>query len=301
VNHFISSIRLVSKDEDRREVIQWLTLSREAIDSDKSMKDKFVDLYALMDTRRTVKIVLNGVTEGVKNYKSGNLPLAVKVAIPLTLLAAPFIGGQGAGVAAFGGAIGLPVLLLIFLGTSGITAIIEATVGNTNASTYLRVVLALIARDEALRRVRAAIKNGSQAEPTEPVRFDMPEDERELRERLLSMDPYNFERHVMSFFPVSMSPAHTRKSNDGGYDGFARHPEGLIVVQCKRNAPSNPVGSPVIQQFKGVIEENEAWRGYFVTTSRFTEGALESTELSCKLVLVEMNELVHWHKNRPSF
>ena len=76
---------------------------------------------------------------------------------------------------------------------------------------------------------------------------------------------------------------------------------GVTVVQCKRYAPENPVGSERIQQFKGAIEETEAWRGYFVTTSRFTTAALDSAELSIKLVLVEMNELVRWHQSSPKF
>lgn len=106
----------------------------------------------------------------------------------------------------------------------------------------------------------------------------------------------------MSFFKAAgMIASVTKKSNDKGVDGIAKHPEGLIVVQCKRYAPENPVGSEKIQQFKGAIEETEAWRGYFVTTSRFTAAALESAELSDKLVLVEMNELVRWHQSCPRF
>jgi hypothetical protein len=302
-NLFIRSIRSVSKDEDRAEIIQWLALSREVIDSNKSKKDKFAELYALMDTRKTVQIVLNSVVAGVKNYKNSDLPLAVKVAVPVTLLAAPFIGGHGAGIAAFGGAIGLPALLLMFLGTAGITAILEAFVGDERARTYLAGVLLLIAHDEVLRHIRAAMKNGTQGEPREPARSEMPEDELEIRARLFAMDPFDFESHVMSFFRAAgLQAAATKPSGDGGIDGFAKHSDGrLIVVQCKRHALEHAVGRPDIQQFKGVIEENDAWRGYFVTTSRFTELALDSAERSSKMVLVEMNELVRWHKFAPSF
>ncbi|WP_338156340.1 restriction endonuclease [Bradyrhizobium elkanii] len=38
-------------------------------------------------------------------------------------------------------------------------------------------------------------------------------------------------------------------------DGFAVHPDGLIIVHCKRNSAANRVGRPTVQQFKGVIEE----------------------------------------------
>ncbi len=57
-------------------------------------------------------IVFRGVTEALKNYKDASLPLSLKVAIPVALGAAAVLGGQGAGLAAFGGAIGLPVILV---------------------------------------------------------------------------------------------------------------------------------------------------------------------------------------------
>jgi hypothetical protein len=302
VSLFVKAIQTVSRNEDRQEIIQWLTLSREVISSDKSKRDKFVELYALMDSQKTAKIALNSVVESVKNYKSANLPLAVKVSVPLTLLAVPLFGGQGAGIAAFGSALGLPVLLLIFLGTTGITTIIEAFVGNANARTYLGAVMDLIARDEMLRAIKAAMKNGTQGEPAEPFRFDMPEDEAELRARLYVMDPYEFEKHVMSFFKAAdMLAAATKKSGDKGVDGFARHKDGVIVVQCKRYASGNSVGSPSILQFWGAIEQSAAWRGYFVTTSDYTKEARASAELCDKMILVDMDELVRWHKNAPTF
>lgn len=302
-NLFIRSIKSVARNEDRAEIIRWLTLSREVISSDKSRKEKFAELYALMNARKTAQIVLNSVIEGVRNYKNADLPLVVKVAVPATLLAVPFVGGQGAGVAALGSAIGMPALLLMFLGTAGITAVIEAFVGDARARSYLGGVLKLIAHDEALRRIRAAIKSGTQGEPREPIRSEMPEDENEIKNRLFAMTPFEFESHVMSFFrDAGLEAAATQQSNDGGIDGFAKHPDGrLIVVQCKRYALENAVGKPDIQQFWGAIEENEAWQGYFVTTSRFTEQAIKAAELSKKIVLVEVSQLVRWHKCAPNF
>jgi restriction system protein len=93
----------------------------------------------------------------------------------------------------------------------------------------------------------------------------------------------------------------TPKSNDLGADGIAVHDNGPIVVQCKRNAPDNKVGRPVVQQFKGVIEEHNAWRGYIVTTSKFTDEAVLSATLSDKVMLVDMDLLTQWHHSAPSF
>ena len=302
-NLFIGSIRNVSRDEDRTEIIQWLELSRSVIGSDKSTKDKFTELYALMDARKTAQIVVNSVVESVKNYRNSNLPLAVKVAVPVTLLAAPFVGGQGVGVAALGTAIGLPALLLMFLGAAGITSVIEAFATDARTRTYLAGVLELIARDEVLRRIRAAMRSGTQGEPREPVRSEMPRDEHQIRVKLLVMTPYEFESHIMSFFKdAGWQAAATKPGPDGGIDGFAKHSDGrLIVVQCKRYAPENPVGKPDIQQFWGAVEENGAHQGYFVTTSRFTEHATNAANLSKKIMLVDLDGLVSWHKNSPIF
>lgn len=302
VDLFVKAIRGISKEEDRGEVLSWLAQARDVVGSDKPAKNKFIELYGQLDTKKAARVTFNSVAEGVRNYKNSDLPLAVKVAVPMTLLAAPFIGGQGVGVAALGGAVGLPALLLIFLGSAGITAILEGFVGNKAGRGDIAEVLALIAHDEVLRRTTAAMRKAMRDEPLEARRFDMPAAEAELRAQLLAMDPFDFERHVMSFFSAAgMVAWATKKSNDMGVDGFARHPDGLIVVQCKRYGAANPVGRPAIQQFKGVIEENAALRGYLVTTSGFTEEAATSAGASTKVVLVAMDELVGWHDKPPEY
>jgi restriction system protein len=70
-----------------------------------------------------------------------------------------------------------------------------------------------------------------------------------------------------------------------------------MIVQCKRNATENKVSRPVIQQFKGVVEEQKAFRRYVVTTSGFTVEAVESAGLSDKIVLVDMDSLVHLYRS----
>jgi restriction endonuclease Mrr len=101
----------------------------------------------------------------------------------------------------------------------------------------------------------------------------------------------------MSFFEKQGHPVGlTARSNDFGVDGYVCHPDGLIVVQCKRNSEDNAVGRPIVQQFKGVIEEQKAYRGYIVTTSRFTEEARSSAEQNDRIRLIDWQELLVWHE-----
>jgi hypothetical protein len=277
--------------------LTWLTLAREILaDESLSKVETFTQLYALIDFKKSIGAVFNGVSEAVRNYASSDLPLAVKITLPVTLAAAAVVGGESVGIAGFGSAIGLPVLLLIFVGVAGITSILQAFLGNDEAKGYVGVVLSLIARDEVLRRVNQSLRDAMKAEVVAPKKQVLSQDEVALRAALLAMNPYDFERHVMAFFQDQGLLAWvTKKSNDAGVDGFARHANGLIVVQCKRNGEGNPVGRPVVQQFKGVVEENDAYCGYIVTTSCFTQGAIDSAAMNERLRLVDMGELINWH------
>lgn len=112
VDLFANAVKRLNNREDRLQAIKWLGQSREIVGSDLNLPEKVGRLRALIDSRTVVKFVAARVTESVQNYRKSNLPLAVKIALPATLAALPFVGGQAAGIAAFGGAIGVPVLLL---------------------------------------------------------------------------------------------------------------------------------------------------------------------------------------------
>jgi HJR/Mrr/RecB family endonuclease len=302
VGLFASAINHSTRPEDRVLAIRWLGQSRDIVASDARSIEKFKQLNALINSRTTIVAIGNSVSEAVSNYRKSNLPWSMKIALPATLAAIPLVGGQAAGIAAFGGALGVPVLLLVFLGTAGITSIIEAVVTSPEAQTHIAEIIDVIIEDERLRRTTAQMKAAMKAQPMDPTRFAMPVEEMTLRQHLLSMDPFDFERHSMSFFlSAGLEAWATRKSNDFGVDGFAVHPDGLVIVQCKRNATTNKVGRPTIQQFKGVAEEQDAHRGYIITTSAFTEDAIESAALTNKIVLVAMDDLVRWHTQPPQF
>lgn len=300
---FISAVRAVSRPQDRSDVLQWLSSARAVIAADNNRTQKFTSLYRSLDSRRVVAVSLNSVIEGVRNYSKAKIPLAAKAAVPITLLAMPFVAGQGAGLAAFGTAIGLPVLLLIFIGSAGITSIIEACATSETARAFTQAVLKRVQLDEEFRAFRAAMRQGTQGDPETPSRKDMPDNTTALMQRLQTMDEYEFEQHVMSFFetPAFSDVSVTRRSGDRGIDGFASHARGLIVVQCKRYGPLNRVGGPEIRQFKGAMQEHDAFRGYFITSSAFTYEAALSASKSHNLLLVDIDTLLKWHQNAPLF
>jgi restriction system protein len=297
VSLFIKAVQAISTEQDHLDVIAWLTIARETLSqNDAGLAEKTRKIYQITDSRRVARSLLNSVSEVFKNYKDADLPLAVKVAIPATLGAGMVIGGHSVGIAGFGSAIGLPALLMVFLGVAGVTSVLEAFLSSTEASSYLSVVGALIARDEVLRRTHQSMRNAMSQEMAEPLQQPYAKDAQAVRQLLLNMDAYAFEQHVMSFFmQAGLLAWVTKRSNDAGVDGFARHQQGLIVVQCKRYAPENGVGRPTIQQMKGVVEENQAWCGYIVTTSYFTQEATSSGEKNPAIVLINLDTLVDWH------
>ena len=297
VDALVGGIRMVSAERDRDEIIRWFVNAREILGHGGSQKQIAKALYDSVDTKRFAELLGHTALTSVRNYKASNLPLALKVALPVTVLGGAFVGAQGAGVAAFGGAIGLPVILLLFLGTAGATAVVEAFVKDRSVRDPLTKLLLSLVVLETARRAKKELVAALRADATVPERAAVPEEDAALLAQLMTMDPTAFERHVMSFFQNDGYPVGvTQRSNDFGVDGYVLHPDGLIIVQCKRYAIENSVGRPEIQQFKGVIEEQQALKGYFVTTSRFTREARDSAAKSNRLILVDGEELLKWHK-----
>jgi len=81
---------------------------------------------------------------------------------------------------------------------------------------------------------------------------------------------------------------------DRGVDLTCRDRSGhAVVVQCKRYAPGNRVGSPAIQGFIGMVVQHRAARGLFVTTSDFTGPAIAlAREAPIPITLMDGVEIV---------
>jgi hypothetical protein len=279
--------------------VAWLTQAQAVLASERlSLRQKaakITDAAAGLGNWEAFKAILQAMAA---HYQ--RLPLSLRVALPAAGLAAPFLGGAGAGIAAFGGAVGVPVLLLLFLGAAGVASILEALLGGKsktgNETLFAAGILAIIASDIAFSRMNKQIRSRISESVAKPRKQPVSATESILRAELLGMDPVCFERHVMSFFSdAGMTAWVTPASMDAGIDGVAKNGSQLILVQCKRYAPGNLVGRPDIQQFKGVLEENQADIGVFVTTSAFTKHAVESAGKNAKLALVDIDALVAWH------
>jgi hypothetical protein len=282
-------------DPAQQAAVAWLLQARTILASEQlSAHEKIAKLRAARPEASALALIKRLVGATLGGY--GRLPVGLRVALPATLLAAPVLGGTGVGIAAFGGAIGLPALLVFFLGVSGLTSLIAALLDTDDDNAiFVQGILALLATDAALMRLKAATRTIVVQDITTPRRHPMPDDPAALRARWLALSPLEFEQHVMSLFVAAGLTAWvTPAGSDAGIDGVAKDGERLILVQCKRYASENPVSRPAIQQFKGVIEENGADLGVFVTTSGFTAQALESAGKSERLLLVGPERLARW-------
>jgi restriction system protein len=125
----------------------------------------------------------------------------------------------------------------------------------------------------------------------------------QLLERIQELSPAFFERLVVDLIVAMGYGGGSRdsvvqklgKSGDGGIDGVVNEdPLGLdvVYVQAKRYAPDNTVGRERIQQFAGALVGQGASKGVFVTTSSFTNGAVQyALRVPQRIILIDGSEL----------
>ncbi|GAA0406088.1 restriction system protein [Acrocarpospora corrugata] len=123
----------------------------------------------------------------------------------------------------------------------------------------------------------------------------------DLLDRLRAAPPQFLERAVLKLLiamgyggPVG-SVVHLGGSNDGGIDGLIRKdPLGLevVYVQAKRYREDVTVQRPAVQEFVGALHGKQTDRGIFVTTSRFSPGAIEyAASVQSRIILIDGQEL----------
>lgn len=122
----------------------------------------------------------------------------------------------------------------------------------------------------------------------------------ELLARLMDKEPAFFEQAVvdlllkMGYGGQNGRGIVTSLVNDGGIDGVIDQDVlGLnkVYIQAKRYGPGNSVGRPDIQAFVGALS-GKADAGVFITTSRFSDGAIEyAASIPTRVILVDGEKL----------
>ncbi|MFP3462754.1 restriction endonuclease [Arthrobacter globiformis] len=145
----------------------------------------------------------------------------------------------------------------------------------------------------------------SELDPTEQIergiqllRADLATD---LLKRLQERHPDFFEEAVVKLLlTMGYGGAENRGrriggSGDGGVDGVIDQDAlGLdqIYIQAKRYAPDITVGREAFQSFVGALAGRGATRGVFITTSRFSAGAIEyAKSIPTRIILINGKQL----------
>ncbi|GAY17487.1 restriction endonuclease [Mycobacterium sp. shizuoka-1] len=119
--------------------------------------------------------------------------------------------------------------------------------------------------------------------------------EREVLAAALKLTPTGFEELVIRLldrmgYGRKGSAHRTAPTADGGIDGIiSQDPLGLdrIYVQAKRYTDA-PVDRPAIHGFAGALLSQQGDRGVFITTSRFTRGAIDEAErINARIELID--------------
>ena len=125
--------------------------------------------------------------------------------------------------------------------------------------------------------------------------------ETELLETVKQSSPAFFERLVIDLL-VQLGYGGNRqdaaravgKSGDGGIDGIINEDRlGLDVIYVQAKRWESTVGRPEIQKFAGALQGQRAKKGIFITTSAFSNEALEYARvIDTRIILIDGQRLV---------
>lgn len=122
----------------------------------------------------------------------------------------------------------------------------------------------------------------------------------ELLENLGSVNAYRFEQVVIDLlFAMGYGGSRaeaakvTKKSNDEGIDGIINEDRlGLDVIYVQAKRWQSVVGRKEIQSFVGALAGKQATKGVFITTSGYTQNAVEfANNVSQKVILIDGKRL----------
>jgi len=122
----------------------------------------------------------------------------------------------------------------------------------------------------------------------------------ELLDRVMELTPIAFEALVLKLlgamkYGASGHIESTAASGDAGIDGvISQDPLGLdrIYVQAKRYDRDRTIGRPTMQAFVGALQGQQADRGVFMTTCRFTGEALAYADrVGVRIIPIDGDEM----------
>ena len=121
----------------------------------------------------------------------------------------------------------------------------------------------------------------------------------QLMDEVMKLTSVEFERLVVKLLlkmgygsGIDDAGMVTQQSNDGGIDGIIKEDQlgfSHIYIQAKQWSPEQPISRPEIQKFVGALQGQQAQKGLFITTAKFSSGARQfvSNLLGAKVVLVD--------------
>jgi len=122
----------------------------------------------------------------------------------------------------------------------------------------------------------------------------------ELLQLIKERSPSFFERLVIDLL-IKMGYGGTRKdagealgkTGDGGIDGIIKEDRlGLDIIYIQAKRWDNVVSRPEIQKFAGALQGQRARKGVFITTSTFSQEALDfASRIDSKIVLIDGSTL----------
>lgn len=122
----------------------------------------------------------------------------------------------------------------------------------------------------------------------------------ELITNVKSCSPEFFEKLVVDLL-INMGYGGSRrdageaigKSGDGGIDGIIKEDRlGLDTIYIQAKRWENTVTRPEIQKFAGALQGQQAKKGVFITTSKFSDGAKTyASIIDSKIVLIDGEQL----------
>ena len=125
----------------------------------------------------------------------------------------------------------------------------------------------------------------------------------EIIAQLKAASPMFFEKVVVEVL-VKMGYGGSRKdagqengrSGDEGIDGIIKEDRlGLDIIYIQAKKWEDVISRPEIQKFAGALQGRRARKGIFITTSRFSDGAIEFAQnIDNKIILIDGNQLAQY-------